>query len=48
MNGINTIKMQEELQELHSKVEWYEKFVDYIYKNNKQMCNDACDYADKK
>ena len=40
-------RLQEENAELDSKVEWYDYFVDYVYKVNKNLYNDACEYADK-
>tara|TARA_B100000614_G_scaffold37811_1_gene30178 strand:- start:12414 stop:12782 length:369 start_codon:yes stop_codon:yes gene_type:complete len=40
-------RLQEQNAELDSKVEWYNYFVDYVYKVNKNLYNDACEYADK-
>ena len=36
----------EELHELHDKIKWYDRFVDYIYKFNRNDYNDACKFAD--
>lgn len=36
----------EELAELHAKVEWHNLFVDYVYDQNKNIYNEACEYAD--
>lgn len=38
--------MEEELNELHAKIEWYNNFIDYIYRNNANDYNGACEYAD--
>jgi len=40
--------LQEENTELHSQVEWHNYFIDYVYKVNRNLYNDACQYADKK
>lgn len=42
--GTDTIS--EELAELHAKVEWHNLFVDYVYDQNKNIYNEACEYAD--
>jgi hypothetical protein len=36
----------EAVAELHAKVEWYDLFVDYIYDQDKNKYNEACEYAD--
>ena len=40
-------EIEEQLQELQSKIEWYDLFVDYIYHNHRNKYNDACEYADE-
>jgi len=35
-----------ELEELHEKIKWYDRFVDYIYEVNKNQYNEACKFAD--
>ena len=36
----------EQIAELHAKVEWYNLFVDYIYDQDRNKYNEACEYAD--
>ncbi len=38
-------RLQEKNAELESQVEWNNYFVDYVYKVNRNLYNDACDYA---
>ncbi|QDP58434.1 MAG: hypothetical protein Unbinned6046contig1000_3 [Prokaryotic dsDNA virus sp.] len=40
-------RLQEKNAELESQVEWSNYFVDYVYKVNRNLYNDACDYAHK-
>jgi hypothetical protein len=30
-----------------SKVEWFDLFADYVYDNNSNLYNEACEYADR-
>ena len=39
--------LQEKNTELESQVEWNNYFVDYVYKVNRNLYNDACDHAHK-
>tara|TARA_B100001057_G_scaffold99723_2_gene96691 strand:+ start:4701 stop:5030 length:330 start_codon:yes stop_codon:yes gene_type:complete len=41
-------RLQEQNAELESQVEWNNYFVDFVYKVNRNLYNDACDYAHKK
>lgn len=41
-------RLEEHNHELESQVEWYNFFVDYVHKANKNLYNDACEYADNK
>ncbi len=40
--------LQEQNAELHSQIEWHNYFIDYVYKVNRNLYNDAWEYADKK
>ena len=31
---------------MSAKIEWYDRFVDYVQKNNRNLYNDACLWAD--
>jgi hypothetical protein len=41
-------KLEEKLMEFpeQNSNDWYEKFTDYVYQNNPNLYNEACDYAD--
>jgi len=39
--------IKEEKMEKSAKVEWFDLFADYIYNNNSNLYNEACEYADR-
>jgi hypothetical protein len=41
------METQEEKMENSAKVEWFDLFADYIYDNNSNLYNEACEYADR-
>lgn len=41
------METEEERMETHAKIEWFDLFVDYVYDNNSNLYNEACEYADR-
>lgn len=48
MGKLQTGNMEEKIQELEGNLAWYNLFVDYVYKNNRNLYNEACEYSDEK
>jgi hypothetical protein len=41
------MESEERMMENIAKIEWFDLFVDYVYDNNSNLYNEACEYADK-